>query len=128
MVHADDILTVDNQIMLFAQLKPEYVNAKLQEEYERHRLAYVNKAEEIICEIVDLLRIRNYDKSLAYYVIYTAYFYMLLGNTRRCRFFFTMFEKYDVDIKNWTVPIQNIYNDVSEFVAECSEEVMDDLG
>lgn len=39
-----------------------------------------------------------------------------------------MFEKYDVDIKNWTVPIQNIYNDVSEFVAECSEEVMDDLG
>lgn len=127
-VHADDILTVDNQIMLFAQLKPEYVNAKLQEEYERHRLAYVNKAEEIICEIVDLLRIRNYDKSLAYYVIYTAYFYMLLGNTQRCRFFFTMFEKYDVDIKNWMVPIQNIYNDVSEFVAECSEEVMDDLG
>ena len=27
------------------------------------------------------------------------------------------FEKYDVDIKNWTVPIQKIYNGVSEFVA-----------
>ena len=116
-VHADDILTVDNQIMSFAKQKSECVNAKLQEEYERHRLAYVNKAEEIICEIVNLLRIRNYDKSLAYYVIYTAYFYMLLGNKQRCQFFFTMFEKYDVDIKNWTVPIQKIYNGVSEFVA-----------
>lgn len=80
-------------------------------------LYHVNKAEEIICEIVNLLRIRNYDKSLAYYVIYTAYFYMLLGNKQRCQFFFTMFEKYDVDIKNWTVPIQKIYNGVSEFVA-----------
>ena len=29
-----------------------------------------------------------------------------------------MFEKYDVDIKNWTVPIQKIYNSVSENVKE----------
>ena len=65
-------------------------------------------------QIADII---NYDKSLAYYVIYTAYFYMLLGNKQRCQFFFTMFEKYDVDIKNWTVPIQKIYNGVSEFVA-----------
>ena len=62
-----------------------------------------------------MLYLKKYDKSLAYYVLYTAYFYMLLGNKQRCLFFFTMFEKYDIDIRNWTMPIQQIYHKVRKY-------------
>ena len=108
-VHADDILTVDNQVMEAAKANAYYANSKYQKEYEGYRRAYINKAEGIVDEVVNRIKLRNYDKSLAYYVIYTSYLLMLLGNKQDCLFFFTMYEKYNVDIKNWTEPIQKMY-------------------
>ena len=114
-VHADDILTIDNQIRESGKDDVGYANTMLQKDYDNHRMAYINKAENLVCEIVNILYLRKYDKSLAYYVIYTAYFYMLLENRQRSLFFFTMFEKYDIDIKNWTMPIQQIYHKVRKY-------------
>lgn len=114
-VHADDILTIDNQIRESGKDDVGYANTMLQKDYDNHRMAYINKAENLVCEIVNMLYLRKYDKSLAYYVIYTAYFYMLLENRQRCLFFFTMFEKYDIDIRNWTMPIQQIYHKVRKY-------------
>lgn len=114
-VHADDILTIDNQIRETGKNDVGYANTMLQKDYDNHRMAYINKAENLVCEIVNILYLRKYDKSLAYYVIYTAYFYMLLENRQRCLFFFTMFEKYDIDIRNWTMPIQQIYHKVRKY-------------
>ena len=114
-VHADDILTIDNQIRESGKDDVGYANTMLQKDYDNHRMAYINKAENLVCEIVNMLYLRKYDKSLAYYVIYTAYFYMLLENRQRCLFFFTMFEKYDIDIKNGTMPIQQIYHKVRKY-------------
>lgn len=114
-VHADDILTIDNQIRESGKDDVGYANTMLQKDYDNHRMAYINKAENLVCEIVNMLYLRKYDKSLAYYVIYTAYFYMLLENRQRSLFFFTMFEKYDIDIKNWTMPIQQIYHKVRKY-------------
>lgn len=114
-VHADDILTIDNQIRESGKNDVGYANTMLQKDYDNHRMAYINKAENLVCEIVNILYLRKYDKSLAYYVIYTAYFYMLLENRQRSLFFFTMFEKYDIDIRNWTMPIQQIYHKVRKY-------------
>lgn len=114
-VHTDDILTIDNQIRESGKDDVGYANTMLQKDYDNHRMAYINKAENLVCEIVNMLYLRKYDKSLAYYVIYTAYFYMLLENRQRSLFFFTMFEKYDIDIKNWTMPIQQIYHKVRKY-------------
>lgn len=114
-VHVDDILTIDNQIRESGKDDVGYANTMLQKDYDNHRMAYINKAENLVCEIVNMLYLRKYDKSLAYYVIYTAYFYMLLENRQRSLFFFTMFEKYDIDIKNWTMPIQQIYHKVRKY-------------
>ena len=114
-VHVDDILTIDNQIRESGKDDVGYANTMLQKDYDNHRVAYINKAENLVCEIVNMLYLRKYDKSLAYYVIYTAYFYMLLENRQRSLFFFTMFEKYDIDIKNWTMPIQQIYHKVRKY-------------
>lgn len=114
-VHADDILTIDNQIRESGKDDVGYANTMLQKDYDNHRMAYINQAENLVCEIVNMLYLRKYDKSLAYYVIYTAYFYMLLENRQRSLFFFTMFEKYDIDIKNWTMPIQQIYHKVRKY-------------
>ena len=116
-VHADDILTIDNQIRESGKDDVGYANTMLQKDYDNHRMAYINKAENLVCEIVNMLYLRKYDKSLAYYVIYTAYFYMLLENRQRCLFFFTMFEKYDIDIRNWTIAIQQQYKKVQNYVS-----------
>jgi hypothetical protein len=72
-VHADDILTIDNQIRESGKNDVGYANTMLQKDYDNHRMAYINKAENLVCEIVNILYLRKYDKSLAYYVIYTAY-------------------------------------------------------
>lgn len=117
-VHVDDILTIDNQIRESGKDDVGYANTMLQKDYDNHRMAYINKAENLVCEIVNMLYLRKYDKSLAYYVLYTAYFYMLLENRQRCLFFFTMFEKYDIDIRNWTMPIQQIYHKVRKYNSE----------
>ena len=114
-VHADDILTVDNQVMEAAKANAYYANSKYQKEYEGYRRAYINKAEGIVDEVVNRIKLRNYDKSLAYYVIYTSYLLMLLGNKQDCLFFFIMYEKYNVDIKNWTEPIQKMYKSLQKF-------------
>lgn len=65
---------------------------------------------------ISFLGKRTYDKSVAYYILYVAYFYMMLGNKERCMFFFSKFEKYDVDVKNWTVPVQQIYAELQQFL------------
>ena len=62
-----------------------------------------------------MLNLRKYDNSFEYYVIYIAYFYILLENSQIILLFFTMFEKYDIDIKNWTMPIQQIYHKVRKY-------------
>ena len=117
-VHADDILTIDNQIKETVKENVYRVNSKHLKDYECHRMAYINKAENIVCEIANMLYLRKYDKSLAYYVLYTAYFYMLLGNKQRCLFFFTMVEKYDIDIRNWTIAIQHYYKKVHNYISK----------
>lgn len=117
-VHADDILTIDNQIRESGKDDVGYANTMLQKDYDNHRMAYINKAENLVCEIVNMLNLRKYDKSLAYYVIYTAYFYMLLENKQRSLFFFTMFEKYDIDIRNWTIAIQHYYKKVQNYISK----------
>lgn len=107
-VHADDILTIDHQIKEQVKADVNYSSSNQYKEYENQRSAYITKAESLVGEIDNIIKRRNYDKSLAYYVVYVAYFYMLLGNRQQCLFFFMMFERYDVDIKNWTKPIQQI--------------------
>lgn len=117
-VHADDILTIDNQIKESEKRNVGYERTNLQKDYDSHRIAYIDKAENLVCEIVNMLYLRKYDKSLAYYVLYTAYFYMLLENKQRCLFFFTMFEKYDIDIRNWTIAIQHNYKKVQNYISK----------
>lgn len=114
-VHADDILTVDHQIMEHAKVDAMFSSSKQLREYESHRLAYITKATDIVGKIENIIKRRNYDKSLAYYVVYVAYFYMLLGNKQQCLFFFMMFNRYDVDIRNWTKPIQQICYKLREY-------------
>lgn len=115
-VHADDILTVDKQIMEDAKANDAFANSKEVKEYERFRMVYINQAENIVCKIVDILDSRNYDKSMAYYVLYVSYFYQIFDNKPRCSFFFSKFEAYNVNIKNWTMPIQDIYFGLQKYL------------
>ena len=114
-VHADDILSMDKQIMEHKDFDIVFANSQKMKGYLMLRKTYINNAENIVCRIVDELDKRAYDKSVVYYILYVAYFYMMLGNKERCMFFFSKFERYDVTVKNWTVPIQQIYAELHRF-------------
>jgi len=43
---------------------------------------------------------------------------MLLENKQRSLFFFTMFEKYDIDVRNWTIAIQHNYKKVQNYISK----------
>lgn len=116
-VHADDILTIDRQLMECTSVDSSFANSQNIKNYMKHRVGYVNAAENIVCKIVSNLEIRDYDQSLAYYVIYTSYFYMLFGNKKRSMYFFSKFERYGIDVRNWTKPVQMLYSDVNEYLS-----------
>lgn len=114
-VHADDILSMDKQIMEHTDNDAVFADSQELKDYLRLRKTYINNAENIVCRIVNELDKRAYDKSVAYYILYVADFYMMLGNRERCMFFFSKFERYNVAVKNWTVPIQQIYAKLKQF-------------
>ena len=108
-VQIDDILSMNKQILDYVSANKQFTLSQKFIDYKSHWDAYFNYAENLICDVVKILQSRNYDKSLAYYVLYTAYFYNLIGNGKRSVFFLSQFERYGVDLKNWTVPIQDLY-------------------
>lgn len=108
-VQIDDILSMNKQILDYVSANKRFTLSQKFIDYKSHWDAYFNYAENLICDVVKILQSRNYDKSLAYYVLYTAYFYNLIGNGKRSVFFLSQFERYGVDLKNWTVPIQDLY-------------------
>lgn len=114
-VNADDILTVDKQIMECGELDADYAQSSDYKNYQNRRIAFINNAENIVCKLVDELEKRNFDNTIVYYVLYISYFYMMLGNKQRCLFFFSKFERYEVNVKDWTTPIQQIYNDIQNY-------------
>lgn len=116
-VHADDILTVDKQIMDDTKKDLAFANSIEVQEYEKRRSAYINHAENIVCKIVDTIDSRDYDKTMAYNVLYVSYFYQLFGNKQRCSYFFSKFEAYDVNVRNWTNPIQYIYTNLKKYLS-----------
>ena len=115
--HADNILTVDKQIMEDTKTDLAFANSIEIQEYEKRRIAYINNAENIVCKIVDIIDSRDYDKTMAYNVLYVSYFYQLLGNKQRCSYFFSKFEAYDVNIRNWIMPIQDIYANLQKYLS-----------
>ena len=100
---------MNKQILDYVSANKKFTLSQKFIDYKSHWDAYFNYAENLICDVVKILQSRNYDKSLAYYVLYTAYFYNLIGNGKRSVFFLSQFERYGVDLKNWTVPIQDLY-------------------
>lgn len=113
-VYIDDILTIDNQVQDEMACNNIFASSSMSQEYQKQRPVYINYAEELVNEVLRILEKRKYDKSMAYYVLYAAYFYKILGNQLRSQFYLMRFQKYGVDIKNWTVVIQNLYRKLQE--------------
>lgn len=87
-VQIDDILSMNKQILDYVSANKQFTLSQRFIDYKSHWDAYFNYAENLICDVVKILQSRNYDKSLAYYVLYTAYFYNLIGNGKRSVFSF----------------------------------------
>lgn len=62
-----------------------------------------------------ILKSYDYEPSLAYYIFYYAYFQKYLGNKGTARYALDKFRRTGVDIKNFSVVIQRLYVEVSEF-------------
>ena len=62
-----------------------------------------------------ILKSYDYEPSLAYYIFYYAYFQKYLGNVDAARYALDKFRRTGIDIKNFSVAIQRLYEEVSEF-------------
>lgn len=64
--------------------------------------------------IDNILRDNHYNRSLAYYIFYQSYFNFKIGNIENARYALRKFEDTNVSINNFTIAIQDLYQQVKE--------------
>lgn len=79
------------------------------------KVSYVDDIRDYTEQIGSILKGYDYDPSLAYYIFYYAYFQKYMGNMDAARYALEKFRGTGVDIKNFSVAVQRLYEDVSEF-------------
>lgn len=79
------------------------------------KVSYVDDIRDYTEQIGSILKGYDYDPSLAYYIFYYAYFQKYMGNMDAARYALEKFRGTGVDIKNFSVAVQRLYEEVSEF-------------
>lgn len=109
-VYVDDLITVHKQFS--SSIKN--TGFKNVNKYLNNWDTYKSQASNMLHELTTMLKSRKYNRPLAYYVLYAAYFYHELGDQINAKFFYNQFEKYKVSIMNFTKPIQLLYFSLKE--------------
>lgn len=117
-VYIDDILTCHKQIEEDHKLHSEASLYANYDKYKKNWDVYKSKVVEMVAKIDELLSDKEYDKSLAYYILYDSYFHYLMNDQTKSLYYFNKFRSTGVSIKNFTLAIQNIYNELKIKVAD----------
>lgn len=117
MVYIDDILTMHKQLVEEYTKQPDRSSI----EYNRYLTywnVYKDRAVDKLSEFDALLADKGSDPSLAYNILYASYFHYLMDNKTKALDYYNKFNKTGVSIKNFTQPIQLLYNELKEKVAD----------
>lgn len=78
----------------------------------------VEEAVECVQEINQSLKKHHYERTLAYYIFYAAYLNMKLENRIIAKQMLARFHNTGVDIRNYTLPVQRLYDEVIMYLAQ----------
>lgn len=117
-VYIDDILTCHKQIEDHKHHPDDPFYEKSYDKYEKSWEVYKNKAVELVAKMDVLLSGKEYDRSLAYYILYDSYFHYLMNDYTKSLYYFNKFRSTGVSIKNFTLAIQQLYNELKIKVAD----------
>jgi FRG domain. len=105
-VYADDLQAQDKAIDEMASL-PEEQN--MAEEMQLSREYHAEQRKLLITQIDDKAAEFHYNSSIAYYLLYEAYFYDYMGEHKKAAFYLHKFCDTHVDFRNYAIAIQDIY-------------------
>ena len=117
-VYIDDILTCHQQIEDFHAKSADGLDQFGYSRYEKSWDVYQDKAIEMLSEMDGILAEKVDDISLAYYLLYASYFHHLMNDQTKSLFYFKKFEATGVSVKNFTLAIEKIYNNLKIKVAD----------
>lgn len=108
-VYCDEVLATYKQVSAqripMHSLDVQTFQQRYEEFYKPITLGYIKEMEEII------IPNRN-NKSINFYVLYLAHHHQLLGNSAQSRFYFNLFESYNIDVRYFNTVTQMIYHDL----------------
>lgn len=119
-VLADEMLLCRDDIMAFRSennLTTAELAAISKVNEEETNLA-VEEAVECVQEINQSLKKHHYERTLAYYIFYAAYLNMKLENRIIAKQMLARFHNTGVDIRNYTLPVQRLYDEVKMYLAQ----------
>lgn len=117
-VYIDDILTCHQQIENIHSQSNEGLDKFGYSKYEKSWNVYQDKAMGMLSEMDGILTEKEYDISLAYYLLYASYFHHLMNDQTKALFYFKKFEATGVSIKNFGLAIEKIYTNLKIEVAD----------
>jgi len=117
-VLADEAIAFKDAIMRFRNiqgLSQEEIKAIGVVSNEDLEMAQI-EAFECAHELNQELKKCNYDRTMAYYIVYAAYLNLKIGNMAMSRQMLTRFHTIGVDIRHYTLAVQRQYEEVRKAV------------
>lgn len=111
---------IDEYIMLECSIAENYRRGiKDVDIVESEKLLKANrpKIDALFDEYKALLKRFDYDRMTAYNTLYAANFSMYFGQKDEAAFFVAQFEKHHIDIRNYRIPVQDIYYKLKYFLS-----------
>lgn len=116
--YIDDILTSHQLIEEHHTRFPAVTMPCGYDKYEKSWDIYRDIAVNMLAKLDGILADKDYDLSLAYYVLYASYFHHLMNDQNKALYYFKKFESTGVSIKNFALAIQQMYNKLKIEVAD----------
>ena len=105
----DEIVSV---IESMDMLKYDVEMTSIYEGYKQQEKTYMDIARKYMAEMMDLLELIGLTHNNSYYVLYAAYNWLRLGNSKKAVSLFKVYQKLGVDVNQYPLPTRNIYREL----------------
>lgn len=105
----DEIVSVMESMDM---LKYDVEMTSIYEDYKQQEKTYMDIARKYMAEMMDLLEQIGLTYNNSYYVLYAAYNWLRLGNSKKAVSLFSVYKKLGVDINQYPLPTKNIYREL----------------
>lgn len=105
----DEIVSVMESMDM---LKYDVEMTSIYESYKQQEKTYMDIARKYMAEMMDLLEQIGLTHNNSYYVLYAAYNWLRLGNSKKAVNLFKVYQKLGVDVNQYPLSTKNIYREL----------------